>query len=239
MKQTLTTLFAKDAAPTRALTWPFFLWIAGLVLLFFPHDFDFPAVVYATKTMLCAILMVALKPWRYVPNAPAKGAIGLGIWVGIAIYVLWALPEALPYPAVKEWYQRWLVMMPGTLPDYNASWCYAYSRHPVLAVIKLIGSAFVIAPIEEYFFRGFLMRWLTQKTWQTLPFGEVSRYAFWVTVAVFAFEHDRYVGGALAGMAYGALAVRTGSLRASIIAHVVTNFLLGLHVLFLDAYGFW
>lgn len=223
----------------RALTYPFFLWIAGLVLLFFPHDFDFPAIVYAVKTVVCALAVWFFKPWRFVPMRAVKGDITLGVLIGIAIYVLWALPECWPSQSVVTWYQKWLVMMPGTLPDYSASWCYSFYESPSLAIIKLIGSAFVIAPIEEFFFRGFLMRWLTQRTWQTLPFREVSRYAFWVTVAVFAFEHDRYVGGALAGMAYGALAVYTGSLRASIIAHVLTNFLLGLHVLCFDAYGFW
>lgn len=230
---------ADSPAITRALTWPFFLWIAGLVVLFIPHNFDFPAYVYATKTVLCALLTLTLKPWRFVPCHAVKGTTPLGILIGIAVYVLWALPESTPWPAVTETYRKWLVMMPGTLPDYSASWCYAYSEHPILAIIKLIGSAFVIAPIEEFFFRGCLMRWLNGQGWQKLPFAEVSRYAFWVTAAVFAFEHDRYVGGLLAGIAYGALAIRTGSLRASIIAHVVTNLLLGLHVLLFDAYGFW
>lgn len=224
---------------TRALTWPFFLWIAGLVVLFLPHGFDFPAYVYAVKTLLCAALTLYFKPWRYVPFHAVKGATPLGILIGVAVYLLWVLPESTPWPCVTETYRRWLVMMPGTLPDYSASWCYAYSEHPTLAILKLIGSAFVIAPIEEFFFRGFMMRWLSDKTWQKLPFCEVSRYAFWVTATVFAFEHDRYVGGLLAGIAYGALAIRTGSLRASIIAHVVTNLLLGLHVLLFDAYGFW
>ena len=239
MTQLLQLLRAPENAPTRALTWPFFLWIAGLVLLFFPHSFDFPAYVYATKTILCAGLFFALKPWRYVPSTKVKGDIPLGILIGIAVYVLWVLPECLPYPALTTAYQRWLVMMPGSLPDYSSSWCYAYTHHPVLAIIKLIGSAFVIAPIEEYFFRGFLMRWLTQRDWQGLAFKEVSRYAFWVTVAVFALEHDRFVGGALAGIAYGGLALTTGSLRASIVAHVVTNLILGIHVLVCNAYGFW
>lgn len=224
---------------TRALTWPFFLWIAGIVLLFLPHSFDFPAYVYAAKTVLCAGLTLTLKPWRYVPLHAVKGDWALGLLIGIAIYVLWALPESTPWPAVTETYRRWLVMMPGTLPDYSASWCYAYSEHPALAIIKLIGSAFVIAPIEEFFFRGCMMRWLSEKAWHHLPFSAVTRYAFWVTAVVFALEHDRYVGGLLAGIAYGALAIRTGSLRASIIAHVVTNLLLGLHVLLFDAYGFW
>ena len=197
------------------------------------------ARAWLIETALCAALALALRPWRFANCAGRRGDLVLGALVGLAVYALWALPESTPWPAVTEWYRRWLVMMPGTLPDYSASWCYAWGHSPALAIAKLIGSAFVIAPIEEFFFRGLLMRWLTQRDWQGLPLAAVSRHAFWATALVFAFEHDRFVGGLLAGLAYGGLAVRTNSLRAPIVAHVVTNFLLGLHVLLLDAYGFW
>lgn len=236
----MTHLVPLALLPAAALTWPFFLWLAGIAVLLPPHGFDFPAQVYAVKTVLCAGLVLALRPWRFVPcGKGVRGDVAVGLLLGFAVYVLWALPESTPWPAVTDFYRRWLVMLPGSLPDYSASWCYAWDAHPVLAVLKLIGSAFVIAPIEEFFFRGFLMRWLTQRDWLGLPLAAVSKHAFWATAFVFAFEHDRFVMGLVAGLAYGALAVRTNSLRASIVAHVLTNLLLGLHVLLLDAYGFW
>ena len=224
---------------TRALVLPFALWIGGIVLLLFPHSYDAPAYLYAAKTALCALALALLKPWRHAPCAKQRGDLSLGLLVGLAVYALWALPESTPWPTVTTWYRRWLVMLPGALPDYSASWCYAYPSHPLLALVKLVGSAFVIAPIEEFFFRGWLMRSLTQRDWQELPLGKVSTAAFWATVAVFAFEHDRFLGGALAGLAYGALARNTGSLRAPIIAHVTTNLLLGLQVLLAGHYHFW
>ena len=225
---------------TRALVWPFALWLGGIALLLVLPGYDTPAWIYAGKTLLCAGMLAWLRPWRYVPmGKPSLGEWLLGAFIGFAVYVLWALPETLPYPAATAWYRRWLVMFPGSLPDYSASWCYAWQSHPVLATLKLLGSAFVIAPIEEFFFRGWLMRWLTQRDWAALPLAKVSPAAFWATVAVFAFEHDRVVGGALAGMAYGALACKTGSLRASIVAHIVTNLLLGIQVLVRSDYGFW
>lgn len=222
-----------------ALVGPFALWIAGIFVLFSNDAFDFPVYVYAVKTILCAGAVLLLRPWRFANCSANKGDILLGCLVGFAVYVLWAVPESTPWECVTTFYYRWFVMMPGSLPDYNGSLCYAFSAHPILAIVKLIGSAFVIAPIEEFFFRGWLMRWLTQHDWQSLALRNVSRQAFWTTVVVFAFEHDRFIGGALAGIAYGALAVKTNSLRASIIAHVITNFILGLHVLFFDAYHFW
>ncbi len=228
----------------RALTIPFFVWLAGIALLLLPlgwETFAAPAWIYAIKTFLCAGLLILFRPWRFVNCFATRGDCLLGGLLGLAVYALWAIPESTPWAVVTETYYRWCVMMPGSLPDYSMANAYEWNWHlnPTLAVIKLLGSAFIIAPIEEFFFRGWLMRWLTQRDWQHLPLANVTRDAFWITAVVFAFEHDRFLGGLLAGVAYGALAVRTNSLRASIIAHVITNLILGLHVLFFDAYRFW
>ncbi|MBR4171377.1 MAG: CPBP family intramembrane metalloprotease, partial [Kiritimatiellae bacterium] len=56
---------------------------------------------------------------------------------------------------------------------------------------------------------------------------------------VFAFEHDRWFAGALAGVVYGLLAIRTGDIWCCALAHGVTNTLLGLYVIHHNAYGFW
>ncbi len=222
-----------------ALVGPFLLWLAGIGLLFLDGGFDFPVYVYAIKTVLCAVAVVLLHPWRFVSCKAKRKDWLLGGLIGLAVYVLWAVPESTPWECITAFYHRWFVMLPGAMPDYSASMCYSFQAHPFLAIVKLVGSAFVIAPIEEFFFRGWLMRWLTQHDWQSLELQQVSRQAFWTTVIVFALEHDRFVGGFLAGVAYGGLAIKTNSLRASIIAHVVTNFILGMHVLFFDAYRFW
>ena len=222
-----------------ALAAPFFVWLAGIAVTLLPLGFYAPAYVYAGKTAVCAALVAALRPWRFVRCGGTWRDVALGVLVGLAVYVLWAWPECVPWDGVTAWYRRWLVMPIGGMPDYAASWCYAWDRSPALAAAKLVGSAFVIAPIEEFFFRGCLMRWLSQRDWQVLPLAAVGRQAFWATAIVFAFEHDRFVAGLLAGLAYGGLAVRTNSLRAPIAAHVTTNLILGLHVLLADAYHFW
>ena len=43
----------------------------------------------------------------------------------------------------------------------------------------------------------------------------------------------------LAGMAYGWLTVRTGSVWAAALSHGVTNLLLGVYVIASRQYGFW
>jgi CAAX prenyl protease-like protein len=91
-----------------------------------------------------------------------------------------------------------------------------------LTLVSLVGSAFVIAVAEELFFR----RWL-------MDFA-----GFWWMVALFAIEHDRWAVGALAGAAYGLLAMKKG-LAAAIVAHIVTNLVLGLWVVFRGYWQFW
>jgi membrane protease YdiL (CAAX protease family) len=57
-------------------------------------------------------------------------------------------------------------------------------------------------------------------------------------VALFAIEHDRYVVGAIAGAIYGLLAIRKG-LSAAIVAHMTTNFILGIYVIFSGEWQYW
>lgn len=242
---------------------PFLLWIGVMVVLQAVETFAAlpPAVYpwsYAAKTVVCGALILWLRPWQYYKPATklTAGKVALGVGVGVAVTVAWVLPEtvwtARYFPGFQEFYNRWFILMPGKFPSYfdpvyfpelppgHASLAYAPEANGwILTVFKLVGSAFVIAVAEEYFFRGFFYRWMQNARFTEVPLGRYDASAFWLVVLVFAIEHDRWFGGALAGVAYGWLAVRTGDVRPAVIAHVVTNLLLGLHVVLSKQYGFW
>ena len=92
-----------------------------------------------------------------------------------------------------------------------------------LTLAKLAASACVIPVAEELFFR----RWL------------VDFAGFWWMVALFAVEHgERWHVGAVTGVVYGLLARRFG-LFAAIVAHAVTNLVLGLYVVRCGQWQFW
>ena len=176
--------------------------------------------------------------------------------MGVLVAFLWIFPET-PFAfghfrAACEAYHRWLIMPLGEFPKYFdprvfpvlPAGCQGLAFSPQeagwpLALARLAGSAFVIAVAEEYFFRGFLMRWLRSRNWLSVPLSDFDAQSFWTVVAVFAFEHDRWFMGGVAGAAYGLLAWKTGGLRAPIVAHAVTNLLLGMHVIATGQYGFW
>jgi CAAX prenyl protease-like protein len=56
---------------------------------------------------------------------------------------------------------------------------------------------------------------------------------------LFGVEHDLWLAGIIAGLAYGWLYVRTGNLWSPILAHGVTNLLLGLWILATGEWRLW
>ena len=157
-----------------------------------------------------------------------------GLLVGIPVTVLWIVPE------ISTFYRTWFCWPIGSLP--------AASHHPspydpavcgwALTITKLIGSAFVIAPVEEVFFRSFLYRWLQKRDFRAVPLSRFNLSAFLWMVFLFTLEHDRPLAAALAGALYGFAAIRWG-LASAIAAHVTTNLLLALHVIFSNSWAFW
>ncbi|MBR4611942.1 MAG: CAAX prenyl protease-related protein [Kiritimatiellae bacterium] len=178
------------------------------------------------------------------------------LFIGILVFILWVAPECRwlydHCRPLSLLYHRWLVMPLGAYPEYFTPQtfpalspdCSGLAFSPAeagwpLAIARLLGSAFVIAPAEELFFRGFLYRWIQGRNWRAIDISKFDAHSFWIVVAVFAFEHDRWLMGAVAGIAYGLLAIKCGGLRAAIVAHITTNLLLGIYVLVFSRYGFW
>ncbi len=209
---------------------PYLLWMTLMLVL--PAS----ATGYAVRTFLTFAALFFLYPRMSDEATDArKGAVwkalSWGVLVGTAVCVLWVYPERF------DWYRRFFVVGGGSavlaVSPYEPDVC----GWP-LTLWRLVGSAFVIAPAEELFFRSFLYRRLQSRDWTAVRLSTFDRSAFLWTVGLFALEHDRLVVGALAGVAYGWLAIRRG-LGAAILAHVVTNLLLGLYVIRFGEWGFW
>ena len=157
-----------------------------------------------------------------------------GILAGVVVTVLWIVPE------ISSFYRTWFCWPIGSLPavstdpsPYDPAVCGW-----TLTIAKLVGSAFVIAPVEEVFFRSFLYRWLQKRDFLSVPLSRFDLSAFLWMVFLFTLEHDRPLAAALAGAAYGFAAIRFG-LASAIVAHVTTNLLLALHVIFSRSWSFW
>ena len=176
-----------------------------------------PATVggYAVRTAVTAAMLAAGA--SKVPSpltsfvSRLKSSLLPGLLVGLAVFAIWIGPEQFDW----AWYRKWCIVGEG------GTQAVAEAGAAMIAV-RLIGSAFVISVAEELFFR----KWL------------ISFASFWWMVALFAIEHDRWLVGAIAGAAYGLLYLRRG-LFAAIVAHVMTNLVLGLWVIRTGQWQFW
>ena len=247
---------------------PYLLWIAPLAVFAVAAAIGAPvpngwlAPVYAAKSLLCALLILWLKPWRFY--APGDASVqsskfkvhAFGVCAGLLVALLWVFPET-PWlfertPGFADFYNRWLIMPPADWPSYFRPDIFPAlpANHPSLSyapemcgwpltIAKLIGSAFVISAAEEWFFRGFLYRWLRKGDFLSVDPARYDAQAFWLVVLVFGLEHDRWLAGMMAGVVYGWLVLRTGRIGPAIVAHATTNLALGVYVILSRQYGFW
>ena len=76
-------------------------------------------------------------------------------------------------------------------------------------VVRVAGSALVVPPIQEVFYRSFLYRYLANARFQAVPFNQFHARPFVVTAVVFGLAHpERWLAAILCGLAYQGLALR-------------------------------
>lgn len=205
---------------------PFAAWMA---LMFTLPTTALSYAIRSAATFAVGVACMALHRQAIGPSEKRSDALwtlrglSIGILTGIVVYLLWTALPAWPFPEPT----------PPSPSPYDPSVC----GWP-LTIAKLIGSAFVIAPVEEVFFRSFLYRWLIARDIRSVPLSRFDLSAFLWTVLLFTLEHDRPIAAAITGAAYGLLAIRFG-LHSAIAAHVTTNLVLAIHVILRGAWQFW
>ncbi len=201
-------------------------WVGGNWPALFP-------VSYAVKSVVVAILLYLFWPmytkirWDYWWLGVIVGVIGVVQWVGMekAIVSLW--PD----------YPRIATPEPFIIHEQFASpWTMAG-----FIFVRLAGSALVVPVMEELFWRDYLWRsLLAPNDFKLAQVGEWDWKAFLIVALIFgAGVHIQWMTAIVWGLMIAWLLVSTKSLGACIIAHGVTNFLLGLYVLLYRDWQFW
>jgi CAAX prenyl protease-like protein len=108
-----------------------------------------------------------------------------------------------------------------------------------LVAVRLAGAALVVPVMEELFWRSFLLRWQEHPDFQTVTPAHVRIRSFVVTVILFGVEHNLWLAGMVAGVVYGLLYMRSNTLWSPILAHSVTNGLLGGWIIYTGNWGYW
>jgi CAAX prenyl protease-like protein len=191
---------------------------------------------YFLKTVVGAWLIWEVRPhipeMRWACSIPAlvAGILVFVIWVGLGDFL-----KALGLDPARA------VMKTTDGLAWNPTKTFAAA--PAMAwffiVVRIIGSSLVVPPLEEVFFRSFLYRYLEKTDFQTVPLGLFLPLPFLITSIGFGFEHHEWVAGILCGLIYQALVCWKKRLGDAITAHAITNFLLGIYVVWKGAWNFW
>lgn len=108
-----------------------------------------------------------------------------------------------------------------------------------LVIVRWVGAALLVPVMEELFWRAFLMRWIDNPDFEQVNPARVSLKAVVLSTLVFMLAHTHWLGAIVAGLAYAALYRYTRSLWAPILAHAVTNGVLGVWVVLFGNWQFW
>jgi CAAX prenyl protease-like protein len=208
----------------------FLLWLAPIPLLEKLSDAFWLKTpefwIYPLQTLSCAALLGWF--WReYEWHRAARILFTLG--VAIVVFVLWISPQAfLGFGARND----------GFNPEILTTGSTAYWVAVVFRFLRLV----IIVPlVEEIFWRGFLLRYLIDEKFSEVPFGKFSWLSFGVVTVAFTFAHSKadWPAAAATGVLYNIVAYRTRSLSSCVLAHAVTNLLLGLWIVYTKQWGFW
>jgi hypothetical protein len=217
---------------------------ANLLGLKYKH---YPLVYTVKIALTIAAMFYVLPGYREFPFRISLLAIAVGV-VGVVLWI-WLcslhLEPRLLAPLGLDGFVGGLGAFAdvGTRPAYNPleqleatpAWAYTF------LIIRFIGLALVVPVIEEFFLRGFLMRFVQDDgQWWQIPFGKVTPLAVVVGTAVPMLMHP---GELLAAFVWFSLVtwlmVRTRNIWDCVAAHAVTNFLLGVYVVTQHEWQLW
>ncbi|MRW86269.1 CAAX prenyl protease-related protein [Pseudoduganella sp. FT26W] len=175
----------------------------------------------------CVVLLLWVFRREYVelmqPRLHLRTIAG-AVFAGIVVFLLWI---NLDWP--------WMLLGESTGFDPTVD-----GRIDVpLALVRISGAALVVPLMEELFWRSFLTRWLTRPDFLAVDPAHIKVATTVVAVILFGVEHNLWFAGVVAGGVYSYLYWRDRNLWSPILAHAVTNGLLGIWVLATANWRFW
>jgi exosortase E/protease (VPEID-CTERM system) len=192
---------------------------AGMVAHAFSAGFD---QLYPLRLLCAAIALFAFRrsyrnlDWDFSWRGVATGAAVFFVWAAFARLL------ASPTPIPND--------LAALSPPLRAIWigCRA-------------AAAIVTVPIaEELAYRGFLMRRMVNADFSAMSLRSVPWWAIGISAVVFGITHGSFwLPGIIAGLVYGGIAVKSGKIGESVVAHATTNSLIAIQVLLFGQWQLW
>lgn len=181
------------------------------------------SVAYSVKTILVGACLFWF--WRVYRAEIRFSMDWVAVLVGVTVFVIWVGFEGY-YPQIGFANERVVDM-------------YSAYNSRVFLCIRIVGAVLVVPVMEEVFWRSFALRFLVDTDFLNVGIGQFTWFSFIVVALAFGLEHARWLPGIVAGVAYAWVLFRSGNLFSSILAHGVTNLLLGIYVIHTGRWDFW
>lgn len=181
---------------------------------------------YFAKTFAGAWLVWELRPlllemrWAFSWEAVVVGVGVCVVWIGLDPF----------YPHLMQNVTAW-----NPHKQFGENSALAW----LMIGTRLLGSTFIVPPLEEVFYRSFLYRYLANQNFLSVPLNQFRPWPFLATAVVFGLAHNEWLAGILCGAAYQWLVLRKNRLGDALTAHAITNFLLGAWIVWRGAWHFW
>ncbi|MFT5300341.1 MAG: CAAX prenyl protease-like protein [Mariniblastus sp.] len=166
-------------------------------------------------------------PLRVSVWSVVVGVVGVVLWIAVCDLGLEPrLLEALGFGATRPSFN------PFTIPDKTVLWLFLVLRFALLAVFVPI--------IEELFVRGWLVRWVENPNWENISLKGLSVMALFTASFYGVLAHPSEAIAAFLWFGLVTLLMRkTGNVWDCVVAHAVTNLLLGIYILKFEQWHLW
>jgi len=184
-------------------------------------------MIYPVKIIAVTAALVFF--WKSYDELRVKaftaGHILTAIGTGLLVFVLWIHADwdfaTMGTPDIYD---------PRVLPG---KWLYAF------IAVRIFGASVIVPIFEELFWRSLILRYIIDPDFTSVKIGTFSWPSFLISAALFGAEHHYWLAGIVAGLLYNLLLYRSRNIWYCIIAHGITNLLLGIYVVGTGNWHFW
>ena len=229
-----------------------------------PSTGQYP-LFYCVKLLLTAIAIAVCFPvWKQFLKLPSfygvlAGILGAAVWIGLCQMEKRSVSDFLPGMGLEK-------VFPTTRPGYDwgmeagenagenvsepnapsSDFSSRIQKISPLFYFRLLGLAVIVPFIEEFFLRGFVLRyfWSEPKKeestssepipWYDVSIGALCPMVWAITILYPLLTHPEALAGVVWFCGITLLAWKTRSLSDCVCAHAITNFALGIWVLYSD-----
>ena len=190
------------------------------------------------QIICCSAVLVYFRK-TYLQHFPFRISL-LSILVGTLGFVLWI---GVCYPQIEttflSLFPEWLVgnlerpsFNPFVIKDTTVLWIFLLVRFAILSI--------VVPLVEELFVRGWLVRWVQNPQWENVSYKGLTWTAL-ASASIYgmATHPQEMIAACLWFGLVTWLMVKTQNIWDCVVAHAVTNALLGVYVLWFSQWQLW